>query len=53
MTEKSRNDLIAQLKHEVQNHVDLTSLDDYQLHTLTESSLEFKVDNRCPLVWQT
>ncbi|MCL2684600.1 MAG: CpaF family protein [Synergistaceae bacterium] len=44
MTEKSRNDLISQLKHEVQNHVDLTFLADDELHTLTENSLEFKVE---------
>jgi len=44
MTEKSRNDLIAQLKHEVQNHVDLTFLNDDELHTLTENSLELKVE---------
>jgi len=44
MTEKSRNNLIGQLKHDVQNHVDLTSLTDEELYTLAERSLEAKTD---------
>ena len=44
MTEKSRNDLISQLKHEVQNHVDLTSLEDEELLAITERSLDAKIE---------
>ena len=44
MTEKNRNDLIAQLKLEVQNHVDLTSLADEGLQALATNSLEAKVE---------
>jgi len=43
MTDKSRNDLITQLKHEVQSNVDLTSLADQELNALAERALEAKV----------
>ncbi|MCL2200450.1 MAG: CpaF family protein [Oscillospiraceae bacterium] len=44
MTESIRNDLIAQLKQEVQSHVDLTSLTDEELQALATSSLEAKIE---------
>ena len=44
MTENSKNLLISQLKAEVQNHVDLTSMNDEQLQALTEKVLEDKVE---------
>lgn len=42
MTERMRNDLIYQLKLEVQGHADLTTLTDEQLETLAEKVLEEK-----------
>jgi len=44
MTEKVKNELISQLKLEVQAHVDLTALTDSELSALAESSLEQKVE---------
>ena len=44
MTEKSRNDLITQLKQEVQSHVDLTALSDEELQVLATTSLESKIE---------
>ena len=44
MTEKSRNDLITQLKLEVQNNVDLMSLADNELYTLATGILEKKLE---------
>ncbi|MCL2425319.1 MAG: CpaF family protein [Oscillospiraceae bacterium] len=44
MTEQSKNELISQLKQEVQNHVELTALSDDELQALAEGSLEQKVE---------
>lgn len=44
MTEESKADLIAQLKLEIQNHVDLTSLTDDQIVVVTEDALSKKVE---------
>jgi len=42
MTDSNRNDLIAQLKQEIQGHIDLTSLTDEELQTIAAKSLEAK-----------
>ena len=44
MTEQMRKDLIAQLKAEVQNSPDLTSLNDEQLRALVNRTLEAKME---------
>lgn len=43
MTENMRNDLITQIKSEVHNHPDLTTLNDEQLQALITKTLENKV----------
>jgi len=43
MTEQARSDLISRLKTEVQNHADLTSLNNDQLHILASRALEEKI----------
>lgn len=43
MTEDMRNALISQLKIEIQNHADLTTMTDDQLHSLASKVLEDKV----------
>jgi len=42
MNEHCRNEIISQLKNEVQSHVDLTNLSDSQLKTLITETLETK-----------
>jgi pilus assembly protein CpaF len=42
--EQNRNDLIAQLKAQVQNHADLTNLSDQQLQVLAAKVLEEKIE---------
>ena len=44
MTENTRNALISQLKAEVQNHTDLTTMTDEQLQVLASKVLEDKVE---------
>ena len=44
MTEKIRNELIGQLKSEVQGHADLTNLSDTQLQALIAQALERKTE---------
>lgn len=44
MTDNLRNELIAQLKTEIQAHADLTTMDDEQLQALTAKTLEEKID---------
>lgn len=44
MTDSSKNTLISQLKTEIQNHADLTSMSDEQLLTLATKVLEDKVE---------
>lgn len=44
MTDSIRNELIAQLKTELQSHVDLTSMSDSQLQEMAEKALENKVE---------
>lgn len=44
MTEQVRNELVAQIKLEVHQHPDLTSMDDEQLRELIERKLQEKVE---------
>ena len=44
MTDSSKNALISQLKTEVQNHADLTSMSDDQLQVLATKVLEDKIE---------
>ena len=44
MTELMRNELIGQLKSEVQNHADLTSLNDEELQTFIAKAFERKTE---------
>jgi len=44
MTEQSRNELIAELKSEIQNHADLTNFDNDQLQTFITETLSKKVE---------
>lgn len=44
MTDRSKNELIVQLKSEVQNHSDLTNMSDEQLGVLAEKTLEAKIE---------
>lgn len=44
MTENAKNALISQLKIEIQNHADLTSMNDEQIQTLAAKVLEDKIE---------
>jgi pilus assembly protein CpaF len=44
VTDRSKNELIVQLKSEVQNHSDLTNMSDEQLGVLAEKTLEAKIE---------
>jgi len=44
MTEQMRNELISQLKAEVQNHADLTNMNDEQLRAVATTVLEDKLE---------
>jgi len=45
MTEQNSNDIIGQLKLEVQNHADLTNLSNSQLQTLITEALDSKIQS--------
>ena len=44
MTEQARNEIISQIKAEMQNHADLTNFSDAQLQTLVTKALEDKIE---------
>jgi len=45
MTEQFKNDVIGQLKQEMQSHVDLTNLTNIQLQTLITDALDKKIES--------
>jgi len=45
MTEKTQTEIIGRLKQEMQNHVELTNMDDRQLQELITDALEKEIKN--------